>query len=228
VAKRFHLVLKIGLAGLILVTLIWLFQSGSLDLLTLENIKQNRELLLDRVSQNYFLAVLIYILVYIVVVAFSLPGATIMTLLGGMLFNLWGVIYVNLAATLGATLAFLTSRYLIGDWVQNKFKEKLKKINQEIEKNGWSYLFSSRLVPVFPFWLLNLLSGLTKIKTWKFMTSTALGILPGSFVYVFAGRQISQINNPSDIISTEIILAFSFLILLSLIPVLKKKFIKKN
>jgi uncharacterized membrane protein YdjX (TVP38/TMEM64 family) len=162
-----------------------------------------------------------YIGIYIVVVALSIPGATILTLGGGFLFGvLWGVIYVNAGATTGATLAFLFCRYVAGEWVQNKYQDKLNNFNRELSKNGYRYLLALRLVPVFPFFLINICAGLTKIPLRTFVWTTSLGILPGSLVYAFAGSQLSAIESVEDIFSAKILSAFILLALFVIFPVL--------
>jgi uncharacterized membrane protein YdjX (TVP38/TMEM64 family) len=162
------------------------------------------------------------------VVALSLPGAAIMTLAGGFLFgSLLGTIYVNLGATSGATLAFLAARYLLRDWVESKFGNRLGPIQDGFAKNAFNYLMTLRLIPIFPFFLVNLVSGLTRVNLATYMTATAVGIIPGSFVYAYAGRQLGTINSLKEIASPNVISAFVLLGLLALVPILYRKFSAK-
>ncbi|MDH5219239.1 MAG: TVP38/TMEM64 family protein, partial [Gammaproteobacteria bacterium] len=159
--------------------------------LTLDYIKQQRSDLSTFYNDNAMLTVLSYVLVYVVVTALSLPGAAIMTVLGGAIMGLGiGTVAVSFASTIGATLAFLVSRFMLRDYVQSHFKEKLRAINEGVNKDGSLYLFTLRLIPIFPFFVINLVMGLTPIKTWKFYLVSQLGMLPGTFVYVNAGSQL--------------------------------------
>lgn len=189
---------------------------------TLADLFKNRDQLLELISTHYLPAVLIYIGLYIVVVAFSIPGATILTLLGGFFFNPWiGVLYINIGATVGAYLVFLAARFFLGEMIQNKYADKLEKFNREMDANGKNYLLTLRLIPIFPFFLINLMAGLTKVPSWTFIWTTALGIIPGSFAYAYlgyAGASIGEAGMPK-----ELIIALVLLTLLSLFPVVWKK-----
>jgi len=165
--------------------------------------------------------ILIYMLIYIVVTALSLPGATIMTLAGGAMLGLWlGVIVVSFASSIGATLAFLVSRYLLRNYVQKKFSDKLAPINRGIEKEGAFYLFSLRLVPRFPFFIINLVMGLTPIKTLTFYIVSQVGMLAGTIVYVNAGTQLAQLESAKGILSPGLLISFA---LLGIFPLVAKK-----
>ena len=189
--------------------------------LTLEYIKSQQQAFADYYSENTVLTIAIYFVIYVITTALSLPGAAVLTLVGGALFGLvTGTIIVSFASTLGATLAFLVSRFLLGDYVQNKFSDKLKVINEGIEKEGEFYLFTLRLVPLFPFFLINLVMGLTPIRTIKFFVVSQLGMFPGTIVYVFAGTQLAQIDSLQGILSPGLIGAF---VLLGVFPLLAKK-----
>ena len=193
--------------------------------LSLDALKANRDNLLVFTQEHYVPAVALFILVYIFQTAFSLPGATIMTLAGGFLFgSLWGPLYVNIGATTGATLAFLAARYLFHQWVERKFGDRLGPIQDGFARNAFSYLLTLRLIPFFPFFLVNLLSGLTRVKVSTYVVATAIGIIPGSVVYAFAGRQLGTINALSELVSPRLLLAFSLLGLLMLVPVIYRKF----
>ncbi len=158
----------------------------------------------------------IYFAIYVVVTGLSLPGAAILTLVGGAIFGLfWGVVIVSFASTIGASLAFLASRYLLRDWVQAKFGDKLKAINTGVERDGAFYLFAMRLVPAFPFFAINLLMGLTPMKLRTYYGVSQIGMLAGTIVYVYAGTQLGQFK-----ISPGLIFAF---VLLGVFPLIAKK-----
>lgn len=189
------------------------------DALSIENVKKYRDILLTTVQVHYVLSAAAFIAAYIVVTALSIPGAAILTLAGGFLFGtLPAVIYVNVGATAGATLAFLAARYLLGSWLQMKYRAQLNSFNEEMIRNGSRYLLGLRLMPVFPFFLINILSGFTNVSLKTFVWTTALGIIPGTFVYAYAGRQIGSISSASQVLSVRIILAFAILALSALLP----------
>jgi uncharacterized membrane protein YdjX (TVP38/TMEM64 family) len=220
-----------SITGKILVALLFLLAIGAFFLfdlktyLSLDALKANRDDLLVFTQDHYVPAVALFILIYILQTSFSLPGATIMTLAGGFLFgSLWGPLYVNIGATTGATLAFLAARYLFHQWVERKFGDRLGPIQDGFAKNAFSYLLTLRLIPFFPFFLVNLLSGLTRVKVSTYVVATAVGIIPGSVVYTFAGRQLGTINALSELVSPRLLLAFSLLGLLMLVPVIYRKF----
>jgi len=214
--KILLLVLVIGLAALFF----------ALDLghyLTLDYVKSQQEQINSYYQQHTLTAILAYMLTYITVTALSLPGAAIMTLAGGAVFGLWtGTLTVSFASSIGATLAFLVSRFMLRDMVQRRYGDKLTAINQGIEKDGAFYLFTLRLIPYFPFFMINLLMGLTPMQTWKYYLVSQIGMLPGTIVYVNAGMQLGTIESPADILSPALIISF---ILLGLFPLLARKLI---
>lgn len=207
---------------LVLAGLIWLFFLFDLDLyLSLSNLKNELTAFQEYYGQHKVLTMVIYAGGYIVMAALSLPGAAIMTLLGGALFGLfYGTILVSCASTIGATLAFLFSRYLFRDFVQAKFFSKLSAINKGMEKEGGFYLFTLRLVPVFPFFVINLVMGLTKISTFVFYLVSQAGMLPGTIVFVNAGTQLAKIESASGILSLNLLLSFA---LLGVFPIIAKR-----
>ncbi|MDG2855931.1 TVP38/TMEM64 family protein, partial [Vibrio parahaemolyticus] len=171
--------------GLILLAAIVFLGINFGQYLTLENAKAQQEALTTYIDQNFVFSAAIYFFTYIAITAFSIPGAAVVTLLGAALFGFWtSLLLVSFASTMGATLAFLSSRYLLRDWVQNKFGNKLNAINQGVEKDGAFYLFSLRLIPVFPFFLINLLMGLTPMSVGRFYLTSQIGMLPGTAVYL--------------------------------------------
>jgi len=191
-----------------------------LSLFYIQNQYQNFQIFYDKHQMMTWVG---YALFYIFITALSLPGAAVMTLIGGAVFGLWfGVFIVSFASTLGATLAMLASRFVVGRAIQDKYSQKLQTINTGINKDGGFYLFTLRLIPVVPFFLINLLMGLTKFPAFKFFWVSQLGMLPGTFAYVFAGTQIAQIETLSDIVSPSLMLAF---IILGLLPLVLQKMI---
>ena len=192
--------------------------------LSLESLKANRDQLLAFTEDNYTAAVGLFILLYIAVTGLSLPGATILTLAGGFLFgSVPATLYVNIGATTGATLAFLAARYVLRDWVEQKFGKWLEPLQQGFAKNAFSYLLTLRLIPLFPFFVVNLVSGLTRVSVGTYVAATALGIIPGSFVYAYAGRQLGTINSLKEIASPQVLGAFVLLGAFALAPILYKK-----
>ena len=164
-----------------------------------------------------------YIFIYIAVTALSLPGATVMTLAGGALFGLLtGTLIVSFASTIGATLACFVSRFFLRDWVQEKFGDKLSVINEGIAKEGAFYLFTLRLIPVFPFFIINLVMGLTKMPLRTFYWVSQLGMLAGTIVYVNAGKELGKIDSLKGILSPGLIISF---VLLGIFPIAAKKLI---
>jgi len=189
------------------------------QVLTFEELKNNREGLQAVVAGHYGLSVLIFILGYVMVTALSIPGAVVLTLAGGFVFGtLLATAYVNIGATAGAILAFLAARYLLGNRLQEKYQEQFTAFNREMKKNGSKYLLTLRLIPLFPFFLINFLSGLTAVPLATFAWTTALGIIPGTAVFAYAGRQIGSINAPSEILSGRVLIAFTVLAVFALFP----------
>ncbi|MDJ0668872.1 MAG: TVP38/TMEM64 family protein [Desulfobacterales bacterium] len=190
---------------------------------TLEYFKGQQQALQAYYAAKPALTISIFMGIYIAVTALSLPGAAIMTLAAGALFGtLTGLIMVSFASSIGATLAFLVARFLLRDYVQNKFGDKLNAINKGVENEGAFYLFTLRLVPVFPFFVINLAMGLTPIKTLAFYLVSQVGMLPGTFVYVNAGTQIGKLESLKGILSPELIFSFA---LLGIFPLVAKKII---
>lgn len=211
------------LLALVLAALFFAFDLGRF--LTLESLKNNRDLLLAWQAEHRLATVAAFMLIYIAQTGLSLPGATILSLAAGALFGPWlGTLYAVAAATIGAGLAFLAVRYLFRDGVVNKFGGKLEGINRELEGRGLNYLLFLRLVPVFPFFLINLAAGLTRLPLRTFLLGTFVGIIPGGFVYVNAGAGLAAIDTLGDIASPRVLGAFALLGLFALIPVIYGKF----
>ncbi len=211
--------------GLILLLTIILLAVNFSQYLTLENAKAQQEALNTYIDQRFVFAVTLYFVAYIAVTTFSIPGAAVVTLLAAALFGFWtSLLLVSFASTIGATLAFLSSRYLLRDWVQTKFGAKLRAINEGVKKDGSSYLLSLRLIPVFPFFLINLLMGLTPMSVGRFYITSQIGMLPGTAVYLNAGTQLATIESLSDIVSPSVLASFA---LLGLFPIIVKWVMKK-
>ncbi|MEQ1531802.1 MAG: FAD-dependent oxidoreductase, partial [Methylococcales bacterium] len=188
---------------------------------SLDNLKSQQAAIADYRSNHPLSAILIYMLIYIAVTGLSLPGATVMTLAGGAVFGLfWGTLIVSFASTIGATLAFLAARYLFRDAVSNRFGDRLSTVNSGIAKDGAYYLFSLRLVPLFPFFVINMVMGLTPIKTATFYWVSQIGMLAGTIVYVNAGTQLAQLESLAGILSPGLLLSFA---LLGVFPLLAKQ-----
>jgi uncharacterized membrane protein YdjX (TVP38/TMEM64 family) len=220
---------KLSILGLLAAAIFAFFYFDLKQFLSLDALKNNRDSLLAYTETHYALAVAVFIGLYALQTAFSLPGAAIFTLAGGFLFgSVVGTFFVNIAATTGATLAFLAARYLLRDWVERQFGNRLKPIQEGFAQNAFSYLMTLRLIPIFPFFIVNLVSGLTRVNVGTYVLATALGIIPGSFVYANAGRQLGSINSLSEIASPRVLGAFALLGLLSLVPILYKKFSNKR
>ncbi|WP_350545383.1 FAD-dependent oxidoreductase [Pseudoalteromonas sp. 5-MNA-CIBAN-0065] len=204
------------------------------QLLTLEGLKGSMDQFSQYKAQSPLLIIGGFFLLYVVVTALSLPGAAILTLAAGALFGLAeGLLVASFASTIGATLAFLVSRYLLRDTIKKRFPERLAAIDAGVEKEGGFYLFTLRLVPVFPFFLINLLMGVTAIKSWTFYWVSQVGMLAGTFVFVNAGTQLAQIESLSGILSLDLILSFALLgvfpfIAKGILNVFKKRRVYKN
>jgi len=214
----------------IFIALIFIIKIYHLDAyFTFENLQAQKETLAGYVNANYILAAGAFVGLYIIAVAFMLPIATVLTLGGGFLFgSVFGLIFVNVGATTGAIFAFIFARYMLGEKIQSKYEKQLKKFNKELETNKYQYLFSLRFLPIFPFFLVNLLCGVTKLDLKTFIITTSLGIMPGSFVYIYAGSKLASINSMGDIFTKEILFAFILLGSLTLMPTIIKKFKRKS
>ncbi|MEH6758514.1 MAG: FAD-dependent oxidoreductase [Parasphingorhabdus sp.] len=180
--------------------------------LTLENLKAQQDAIDAQYQANPLAIIGAFFLIYVAVTALSIPGAAVMTLAAGALFGvLVGTIVVSFASTIGATIAFLTSRYLLGDWVESKFGQRLKNINEGIKRDGAFYLISIRLVPAFPFFVVNLVMGLTKMRIWTYFIASQIGMLAGTIVFVNAGTQLSRVDSVGEVFSLPVIGSFALL-----------------
>lgn len=218
--SRGRLILLLVLAALIA----GFFALGLQRYLTLEYLKTQQAAIAAQFQAHPFMVAAIYFAVYVAVTALSLPGAALLTLFGGAVFGLWwGTLIVSFASSIGATLAFLSSRFLFRDAVQRKFGDKLQALNAGVEREGAFYLFTLRLVPLFPFFVINLAMALTPIRTRTFYWVSQLGMLLGTIVYVNAGAQLAQIESARGILSPTLLISFA---LLGLFPLAAKKVIE--
>ncbi len=192
------------------------FAFGGYRSLTLEEARAQQAAIQQYYAAHAWQTAAIYFFAYVAVTGLSLPGAVVMTLVGGAIFGLvWGTLIISFASSAGATLAFLSSRFLLRDWVQLRFGDKLRPINDGVAQDGPFYLFALRLVPAFPFFIINLVMGLTPIRTWTFYWVSQLGMLAGTLAYVYAGTQLSEFR-----LSGGLVAAFT---LLGLFPLAAKK-----
>jgi uncharacterized membrane protein YdjX (TVP38/TMEM64 family) len=212
----------IALAGGVAVYMFIWFDLGRF--LTLEALKANRQSLVEYHAAHRAVTVAGFMAIYIAQTALSLPGAAVFSLAAGAIFgSVMGTVYANIAATIGATLAFLITRYLLRDAIQNRFSTKLEALNRELEARGFNYLLFLRLVPLFPFFLINLAAGMTRLPLRTFVLGTMIGITPGGFVYVNAGASLATITSLSDIASPRVLGSFTLLGLFALLPALYKR-----
>ena len=212
---------KWWLVALLAVLVVMFFAFGLQRYLSLSAIKDQQAALEAWRAAKPVVAALIFFGIYVAMTALSLPGAAVLTLVGGALFGLgWGTLIVSFASAIGATCAFLASRWLLRDWVQQRFAERLAKVNQGMEKDGAFYLFTLRLVPVVPFFIINLAMGLTPIRVLTFYWVSQLGMLAGTLVYVNAGTQLAQVESLSGVLSPGLLAS---LVLLGIFPLVARK-----
>ena len=219
--------LLIAAVVVVLIALFFAFDLGRF--FTLESLKTNRDVLTSFYQKNRFITAGAFIAVYIIQTALSLPGAAILSLAAGAIFGVvMGTLYVNIGATIGAALAFLAARYLFHDMIQSKFGPRLEKINRELETRGLNYLLFLRLVPLFPFFLINLGAGLTNMPLRTFVLGTLVGIIPGSIVFCNAGASLATITSLNEVATPRVLGSFALLGLFALVPVLYQKFKQKR
>ena len=191
--------------------------------LTLSYLKESLDKFNDLYEKHQALVIAGYFIIYVLTTSLSLPGASPLGIVGGALFGFWvATLVVSFASTIGATLACFVSRFLLRDWVQSKFSDKIAKVNEGIEKEGAFYLFTLRLIPIFPFWMINLVMGLTKMPLSRFYWVSQIGMLPGTMVYVNAGKELAKIESIKGIFSPRLIISFA---LLGIFPIAVKKLV---
>lgn len=219
---------------LIILALLSAFYFKLFHYLNFETLQQYHQILYQWTNKNYALAVISFILIYIFAIAISIPGAIFLTLTGGFLFGLlWGTIYVMISATIGATLLFLAVNTAIGKWLENRATPWIKKMELGFKRDAFYYLLTLRLIPLFPFWLVNIVPALLNIPLRIFISATLIGIIPGTFIYVSVGNGLNHIFevggklNLGIIFTPPILLPLMGLAILSLLPVVYKYF-KRN
>ncbi len=211
---------KVILSLLLLLSFALFFIFDLKQYLSFDYLQSQRDLFREIYQDKPALVFLIYFATYVFTTAISFPGAAVLTLLGGALFGFWaGTVIVSFASTVGATLAFLMTRYLLKDWVQKRFEESLRTLNEGMRRDGDFYLFSLRLVPVFPFFLVNLLMALTPMSATRFFFVSQLGMILGTAVFVQAGTQLAELKSLSGIVSPNLALSFAAL---GIFPLLAK------
>lgn len=216
--------IKVILAIVILSLIALFFAFNLQQYLQLDFLKEQQQAIADYYELHPIGFPLLFFLTYVLVAALSIPGATIFTLASGALFGLGaGTLFVSFASAIGATFAFLISRFLLKSLIHDRHKDKLAVIDKGIERDGGYYLFTIRLVPVFPYFLVNLIMGITTIRTWTFYWVSQLGMLPATVVYVNAGKQLGELDSLSGILSPDLVFAF---ILLGVFPLATKTIIK--
>ncbi len=208
-------------AAALIVLIAAFFALGGHDYLSFDSIKAQQAGIAELYERNPWSTAIVCFAAYVAVTGLSLPGAAVMTLIAGAIFGLlWGTVLVSFASSIGATLAFLVSRFLLRDWVQQRFGRQLRALNAGIERDGALYLFTLRLIPAIPFFVINLAMGLTPIRAWRFYWVSQLGMLAGTVVYVNAGTQLAAIESPAGILSPGLIGAF---LLLGFFPLITKR-----
>jgi uncharacterized membrane protein YdjX (TVP38/TMEM64 family) len=215
---------KLALAAIIVGAIAAFFALGGHRWLDFAALKENRAALLEFTERNYAAVILGVGVAYIILTALSLPQAALLTLASGFLLGRWvGTAVVVVAATVGATLAFLAARYLFADAARRKMGPRLQRVAKGFEEDAFSYLLFLRLVPVFPFWMVNLVSAFTPVTTRTYVAATFLGIIPGTFVFTNLGRRLATLQSGRDLFDRETLLALALLGLLSLVPIAWKK-----
>ncbi|MEF3255290.1 MAG: TVP38/TMEM64 family protein [Deferribacterales bacterium] len=210
---------KVIIISVIFLMLVLLQYIGVNDLITLENVKSYKTDIKNYIDSNYFISVVTFIITYIIVTALSLPIATVLTLAGGYFFKFFpGIIYINFAAVVGSIISYIVARYLFRDYIKERYKDKLSRFDQEILKHGHNYMLVLRLIPIFPFFLVNILAGVSGISLFTYTWTTIVGIFPASLVYTYAGQTLEKINSLKEIVSTETLILFIMLGVLSFLP----------
>jgi uncharacterized membrane protein YdjX (TVP38/TMEM64 family) len=220
---------KIVLALLFVGVVVGVHVSGLADYITFEQLKMNRDYLLDAVEHRYYTVVGWYIAVYMIAVACFLPVATVMTIMGGFLFGtVRAVLFANIAATSGALISFLLIRYLIGSTLQTWYAHQLETFNQAMAESGVLYLVMVRLIPVIPFAVINVLAGLTRIDVRYFVLTTSVGIIPTTFIFAFAGRRLAHVTSAADLLSWQMLVAIGLIMLVAVISLFLRHWLARR
>ena len=207
-----------------LLVLFFIISAFSIDFITIDNIKSNKFQIVNFISNNYLISVLLFFISCIFFINSPIPFAAIIKLLGGFFFGFYlGAFYNIIATILSCLIGFWISRYAFKDVFEKRYYEKLKIIENEIEINGFYYFLSLRLVMVVPYFLINILAGISRVSFKKYLFSTALGVIPASLIYANGGNKLEQINSIHELFRIDIILSLSLVAIIALFPILKKK-----
>jgi uncharacterized membrane protein YdjX (TVP38/TMEM64 family) len=219
---------RIAILFILIFVRAYFFASGVVGEFRLGQIQKHSQQLTGFVANSYPIAVLTFILVYIIIIVFSLPVTAVMTLLGGFLFQFWGIIFVGIAGTTGATINFFVARYLIGNTLQTRYAKQLKAFNTELASYQFGYAIFVRFVPVLPFSLVNILAGLTSMSPRVFIITTILGTLPATIGYIYLGQQLQSLGSLSEVVSARFLAALCVFAVLALAPLIVQKTYKKH
>lgn len=215
----------IGMIVLAIMAFIWF--SGIRKCFTFDYIKTQSDWLRMQVETNYWKTVFLYLISFVIVVIFCLPGAAVMSIVGGYLFGVFfGLLYLIIGATIGAIIFFLVVRYLLGSYLQVRFASKLHRFNQLIARRGWLFLLMLRCLPLIPFAMVNILAGLTNIKFSTFVWTTIVGVIPTGIIFAYAGRQLGTIKSLHDIFTPSILGALVLIMVVVCLPVLINRYRK--
>ncbi len=219
--------LRVAVAVLFVMGVSGIWYSGIQSYLTIGQLQTNAAWLHEQVAQHYWQTALIYCALYIGLVVCSLPGSAFMNVVGGFLFGIFPTLILsNIAATTGATLFFLSIRYVLGGSVQKRYEHKLVHFNRMVEEKGWFYLLLIRFIPLVPFFMINILAGLTNIRVSTFIWTTSVGIIPAALIFSYAGLQLATITTFADIFSVPILILVAVMLGLTLIPMIVNKYRK--
>ncbi len=225
--KKYRKILILLVLLIILVTAVYIL--GLKDYLTFERLQVYKAGLRQYVEHHYWISVLWFTIAYMLLAGLSVPGTAVLTMAGGYVYGvLQAAIYVDIGATLGATTAFLLSRYLVGKWVRKRYQKNLEEFDSQFKSHGIYYLLTLRLAPVLPFTRTNLFSGPINIRVFSYMWTTALGILPVTLLYSAIGKQLGHIETPGDLQSPGVWIAFFLLGLFALLPLIYKRMKKSK
>lgn len=217
--------LILGCIFIMIILIAWKF--GFHSYLSIENIKKHAVWLHQQVNEYYWRSVAIYIAAFIIVVISCLPGTALMNIIGGFLFGIVsGVIYIVTAATISATLFLYLVRYIIGSFIQERYKERLTHFNRKIKESGWLYLLVVRCIPVIPFFMVNLFAGLTKMPVRTYMWTTFIGVIPSAIIFAYAGQHLNNVTQWKDVFSFPILMALILLIVGALVPIIVNRYRK--
>lgn len=212
---------RLGIAGFLIALVVCYFVFDLGRFVSLEYIKASRDSFQTLYAEHAVAVLAVYFCIYVAATALALPAATVITLAGGALFGLGtGVVVVSFASSIGAAVAFVVARYLLRDWVQARFGEKLAGINRGVEREGAFYLFTLRLIPLFPFFVVNTVMALTPMRLITYYWVSQIGMFPATVVYVNAGKELGRIDSLSGLLSPSLILSFA---LLGIFPLVTKK-----